>query len=136
MNPGSWIQCVSNMFDMLKSIFVLLCSKMLLAGQPVPVPSDSRDVAKSRSSENWVCMIWRIRFDVFSHLRMGLVWLPCKQALLFCQPLVTFRKKISFYSCTLLMFLYKGSQNSKLALSSSPGEDYTVATGQATGIPA
>ena len=34
------------------------------------------------------------------------------------------------------MFLYKGSQNSKLALSLSPGEDYTVATGQATGIPA
>ena len=34
------------------------------------------------------------------------------------------------------MFLYKGLQNSKLALSSSPGEDYTVATGQATGIPA
>lgn len=33
------------------------------------------------------------------------------------------------------MFLYKGSQNSKLALSSSPGEDYTVATGQVTGIP-
>ena len=36
------------------------------------------------------------------------------------------------------MFLYKGWQNSKLALSSSPspGEDYTVATGQAPGIPA
>ena len=32
MNPGSWIQCVSNVFDMLKSRFVLLCSKMLLAG--------------------------------------------------------------------------------------------------------
>ena len=32
MNPGSWIQCVSNMFDMLKSIFVLLHSKVLLAG--------------------------------------------------------------------------------------------------------
>ena len=65
---------------------------------------------------------------------MGLVWLPCKQALLFCQPLVTFRKKISFYSCILLMFLYKGSQNSKLALSLSPGEDYTVVT--VAGIPA
>ena len=34
------------------------------------------------------------------------------------------------------MLLYKGSFNSNLALSSSPGEDYTVATGQATGIPA
>ena len=38
MNPGSWIQCVSNMFDMLKSIVVLLRSKVLLAGLPVPVP--------------------------------------------------------------------------------------------------
>ena len=61
-----------------------------------------------------------------------MVWLPCKQALLFCQPLVTFRKKkISFYSCILLMLLHKGSQNNKLALSLSPREDYTVASDRA-----
>ena len=137
MNPGSCIQCVSNMFDMLKSIFVLLRSKVLLAGWPVPVPpivGMSQNQGQVKTGFAWSGK--QIRFDVSSHWRMGLVWLPCKQALLFCQPLVTFRKKISFYGGILLMLLHKGSQNSKLALSLSPGEDYTVATGQATGIPA
>ena len=59
MNPGSCIQCVSNMFDMLKSI--LICSSTFKSAScwlACASPSDSRDVAKSRSSENWVCMIW------------------------------------------------------------------------------
>ena len=58
MNPGSWIQCVSNMFNMLMSKFCSSKFKSASCWLACASPSDSRDVAKSRSSENWVCMIW------------------------------------------------------------------------------